>query len=52
MKNPCDDLAEYMKQYGKFNKEVCDERRYARIKGTAIIIGIAIVVTFIIASLI
>jgi hypothetical protein len=51
MKNPCDDLAEYMKQHGK-RKELCDERRYARIKGTAIIIGIAIVATFIIASLI
>ena len=52
MKNPCDDLAEYMKQHPKVNKEVWNERRYARIKGTAIIISIAIVVTFIIASLI
>ena len=52
MKKTCDDLGEFMKQNGKWNKEVCDERRYARIKGTAIIIGIAIVATFIIAALI
>jgi hypothetical protein len=47
--NPCDDLAEYMRKHGK-RKEINDENRLYRIKGTVIIIAFAIISTFIIVN--
>jgi hypothetical protein len=50
-KNPCDDLAEYMRLHGK-RKEVSDEQRLYRLKGAVIVVGFAILSTFIIVSVI
>jgi hypothetical protein len=47
--NPCDDLAEYMRKHGK-RKEINDEHRLHRIKGAVIVIGFAILSTFIIVN--
>ncbi len=40
-----------MKNNWKWDSDACNERRMYRIKGTMIIIGAAIVATFIIATL-
>jgi hypothetical protein len=47
--NPCDDLAEYMRKHGK-RKDINDENRLYRIKGAVIVIGFAILSTFIIVN--
>ena len=49
-KKPCDDLAEYMRQNPK-PRQVWDERRYARVKGTVIIFALAIAMVFITLSI-